>query len=103
MLVIAREVPLPSGASLAAACQQTFSLRETEWPPALRQPPQSWSRAWRGFVADYRIEFATLDSAYDALVRFWQPVLVDAGPASTWNADTWTWNRYLSSQMRQFR
>ena len=92
MLVIAHELPIPSRTSLAAACRQTFQMRRTEWPPTLKQPPRSWSRAWRGFVADYRIEFANLDSAYEAVVAFWQPVLAEAGPASTWNADTWTWS-----------
>jgi len=67
MLVIAQELPLPSRAVLAASCRQTFRLRQTPWPPVLRPPPQSWNGAWRGFVADYIIQFITLDSAYDAL------------------------------------
>ncbi len=91
MLVIARELPLPSWADLAAACRQTFGLRHTAWPPVLSAPPRSWNRAWRGFVTDYGIAFATLDGAYDALVRFWQPALTETGPGGTWDAGSWTW------------
>jgi len=90
MLVIAQQLPLPARDELAGACRQTFDLRQTAWPPVLRPPPRSWDRPWRTFTADYGIQFTNLDSAYDALVRFWQPVF--AGSVTTWNADRWAWS-----------
>ena len=41
MLIIAQELPLPDLMERAAACQQTFSMRETAWPPTLGPPPES--------------------------------------------------------------
>jgi hypothetical protein len=90
MLVIAQQLPLPARDELAGACRQTFELRQTAWPPVLRPPPRSWDMPWRTFTADYGIQFTSLDSAYDALVRFWQPVF--AGSDTTWNADRWAWS-----------
>jgi hypothetical protein len=90
MLVIAQQLPLPARDELAGACRQTFDLRQTAWPPVLRPPPRSWDRPWQTFTADYGIQFTSLDSAYDALVRFWQPVF--AGSVTTWNADRWAWS-----------
>jgi hypothetical protein len=31
-------------------------------------------QAWQTFTADYGIQFTSLDSVYDALGMFWQPV-----------------------------
>jgi hypothetical protein len=86
MLVIAQQLPLPPRDELAGACRQTFHLRQTQWPPALQPPPRSWDAAWRAFTTDYGIQFTGLDSAYDALTRFWQPVFTGPG------AHSWTWS-----------
>lgn len=91
MLIIAQELPLPDLVELAAVCRQTFSMRETAWPPTLGSPPGSWAAAWQGFVDDYEIQFIDLDSAYDALSAFWLPVFAENEPAATWHADTWIW------------
>jgi Nucleotidyl transferase AbiEii toxin, Type IV TA system len=90
MLVIAQELPLPSKPVLAAACRQTFELRSTRWPPALRPPSDSWAGAWEGFVADYGISFATLERAFGSLSGFWRPVFSDQ-TEQTWDAARWTW------------
>lgn len=90
MLIIAQELSLPALAGLAAACRQTFSMRETVWPPTLGRPPAVWAAAWQGFVDDYQIQFVDLDSSYDALASFWLPVFAEKQPAATWHADTWT-------------
>jgi hypothetical protein len=87
MLVIAQQLPLPARDELAEACRQTFGLRRTAWPPALRPPPSSWDGTWRASAADYGIQFTSLDSAYDALAGFWQPVFAASG--TSWHADRW--------------
>lgn len=91
MLIIAQELSLPTLTELAAACRQTFSMRETIWPPALGPPPAAWAAAWQGFVDDYQIQFVDLDSSYHALASFWLPVFAEKEPAATWHAATWTW------------
>jgi hypothetical protein len=91
MLIIAQELQLPAQAGLAAACQQTFGMRQTTWPPTLGPPPGDWVAAWQGFVDDYRIQFADLDSAYNALASFWLPIFAESEPTATWHADSWTW------------
>jgi hypothetical protein len=91
MLIIAQKLPLPDLMELAAACRQTFILRETAWPPTLGPPPGFWAAAWQGFVDDYEIQFVGLGNAYDALSAFWLPVFAENEPAATWHADIWSW------------
>ncbi len=92
MLVIAQELPLPAEAELAGACRQTFTLRQTAWPPALGPPPEFWDGTWRTYVTDYGIQFRTLASAYSALAAFWEPVFAEQGPHMAWDADSWAWS-----------
>jgi len=92
MLIIAQKLPLPPQAGLANACRQTFGLRKTAWPPALQSPPTFWDGAWRTYVADYGIQFTTLEEAYNALSRFWEPVFAEPRPYMTWHADNWEWS-----------
>jgi len=68
MLIIAAQLRVPPLAELAGACQTTFALRHTQWPPSLNPPPPAWARPWGGFVRDYHIPFASLADAYAALV-----------------------------------
>lgn len=91
MLVIAEHVPLPPLKELAAACRETFELRQTVWPPALNPPPTLWEGAWRGFVDDYGMPFRTLDDAYHAMERFWAPPLAGTPPAARWEPKARQW------------
>jgi hypothetical protein len=55
-------------------------------------PPTFWDGAWRTYVADYGIQFTTLEEAYNALSRFWEPVFAEPRPYMTWHADNWEWS-----------
>ena len=64
MLIIADRIELPSAQMVVSACQQTFTLRSTEWPPVLESPPALWAGAWSGFVRDYALSWTDLERAY---------------------------------------
>lgn len=92
MVAIAQHLRLPPLSWLRQACQETFKLRETNWPPAMKPPPAIWEGAWRGFVRDYGLPHQSLEDAYAAIRRFWKPVFDTTRKAddqSQWNADTW--------------
>ena len=91
MLIIAAQLRVPPLAELAGACQTTFALRHTQWPPSLNPPPPAWARPWGGFVRDYHIPFATLANAYAALVAFWTPALTTQVSSREWDPSSWTW------------
>jgi len=91
MLVIAAQLRVPPLAELAGACQTTFALRRTPWPPSLKPPPAAWAQPWGGFVRDYHIPFASLADAYAALVAFWTPALTTPVSSREWDPSSWTW------------
>lgn len=92
MLVVAQEVPLPTSDNLAAACRQTFKMRETSWPPEVNAPPEDWDRPWTGFVTDYPVPWQTPAEAYEALRSFWGPIVGgESDVAREWDAETWAW------------
>lgn len=91
MLVIAERLALPPLGKLAEACRVTFELRQTAWPPPLKEPPAQWEGAWCGFVDDFGIPYATLEDAYRALKRFWAPTFAGTPPAARWEPTSWQW------------
>ncbi len=93
MIAVAQHLHLPPLLQLLQACQETFKLRETRWPPVLKPPPAIWEGAWRGFVRDYGLAYQSLEAAYTAIRQFWEPVLDTPrkDDRSRWDADTWTW------------
>lgn len=92
MLVIAQEVGLPSSDEIAAACRQTFEMRQTPWPPGLNPPPEDWESPWIGFITDYPIAWRTAAQGYEALASFWAPILEDRLDESfKWDDGTWAW------------
>lgn len=94
MLAIAQHLLLPSVGTLRHACRQTFTLRDTPWPPALQPPPDLWAQPWRAFVRDYGSPHTSLEAAYAALNQFWQSVLEtpdDTHDHLQWHADAWEW------------
>lgn len=94
MLVIAQEVALPTSGEIAAACRQTFELRETPWPPEFNPAPADWENPWHGFITDYPLPWRTAANGYDALAEFWVPILKDILPESSkWHPDVWEWQR----------
>lgn len=94
MLVIAWSLPVPTSRELQTACQETFTLRDTSWPPTLPTPPGSWAAAWNSFVSDHGIPWADLDEAGQALESFWLPVLFgDQGSGNdSWDPEAWAWS-----------
>ncbi len=93
MLVIAWSLPVPTFRELDSACRETFTLRETSWPPTLPTPPGSWAATWNSFVSDHDIPWTDLDAAGQALETFWQPLLIgDQGSADvSWYPAGWAW------------
>lgn len=95
MLTLAQTVELPSAGEVVSACKQTFELRATTWPPAIKPPPSSWEPAWSGstgFVAVYDAPWVTLDRAYEALTGFFGPLAAGSTSAdATWDAQVWEW------------
>lgn len=93
MLLIADELPIPVLGDLADACIQTFALRDTQWPPSLLPPPPDWTQPWQAFVRDYGSRFESLDTAFDGLLRFWEPVLTsDLEHSWEWDGPGWQWS-----------
>lgn len=92
-LVIADQVQLPEGTTFSAEVQRTFEIRDTPWPPQLAAPPTTWAGPWKAFVAEYPMPWATVDDAYVAFRRFWEPVLQGAAArtAARWQSDDWDW------------
>lgn len=93
MLVIADQVRLPDSAALGDDAEATFAIRDTPWPPELLPPPADWAGPWHGFNADYPLRWQDLDEAFDALRRFWQPLLTNtaAERRMNWSPSSWTW------------
>ena len=94
MLVIAWSLPVPTFRKLQAACRETFTLRETSWPPTLPTPPGSWAAAWSSFVSEHDIPWSDLDAASQALEAFWGPLLI-GHPGSdyvSWDPEAWAWS-----------
>lgn len=94
MIAIAQHLRLPPHSRLRQACQETFKLRETNWPPTMKPPPAIWEGAWRGFVRDYGLAHQSLEKAHAANRQFWEPVLDTArkdDDQSQWHPDTWAW------------
>ena len=92
-LVIADHIRLPDGATFSAEVQRTFAIRSTPWPPQLTAPPTAWTGPWKAFVAEYPLPWRTVEDAYSAFRRFWEPVLQGAAAriAANWQSDDWHW------------
>jgi hypothetical protein len=91
MLVIAEQLPVPTARTLAKVCSETFTIRDTTWPPELPDPPEEWAEAWAGFVDVYGIPWASLKDAGGALHAFWDPLMSERITEAIWDPDTWTW------------
>jgi hypothetical protein len=92
MLVIARQLPLPPAGELAAACRETFSLRQSGWPAALPAPPDTWEATWSAYVSDHGVPWTDLRQAHASLIGFWQPIVdATAEQSSSWDAAEWRW------------
>jgi hypothetical protein len=94
MLVIAWSLPVPTSRELQTACQETFTLRDTSWPPTLPTPPGSWAAAWNSFVGDHGIPWTDLDGAGQALESFWLPLLFcdQVSDNVRWDPEAWAWS-----------
>jgi hypothetical protein len=90
MLVIAERLPIPDAATLVEACQVTFEIRRTVWPPDLPTPPAEWADAWKQFELVYGIPWPDLPTAGEALALFWRPLLAGS-VAGEWDARSWEW------------
>jgi predicted nucleotidyltransferase component of viral defense system len=94
MLAIARTLQDHEARRLQETCRDTFSLRETAWPPTILPPPSGWQAVWRGYDEDHGLPWADLAAAGSALTRFWEPVIVAEKPRhAAWDASVWRWSR----------
>jgi len=81
---------------LALDCRQYFVTRGGALPTALGPPPREWRSAWARLVGPVARRNPTLDAAFGALHRFWEPVLRAGarggrGGSRRWHPEPWEW------------
>ncbi len=92
MLVIAERLPVPPAAAVVDVCQETFAMRETNWPPHIPEPPGAWEKAWTEFVEVYSIPWTTLPAAGLGLHGFWDTLVAEDVVNAEWHPDRWRWH-----------
>lgn len=94
-LLIIDGVRLPTAGDVVNAARETFSVRETSWPPELTTPPDAWGSEWEALVADSDeplMAGMTLDHAFEDWCEFWEPLLAGDVPDGTvWSPSAWSW------------
>lgn len=94
-LLIADGVRLPPAGRVVDAARETFSLRETAWPPSPNAPPQEWESEWAVLVDESDEPIMAnmrLEAAFAAWSGFWEPLLRDELPDdAVWSPSTWSW------------
>ncbi len=75
---------------LREALEQTFTHRATHpLPPALPDPPTSWSTFYEEMARENELAWPTLEQLTAVVATFLNPVL--AGSSGTWHPDEWKW------------
>ena len=76
---------------LRAALEQTFMHRATHpLPPALPDPPPSWSVPYQAMARENELAWSTLDQLTPAVAAFLNPVL--SGGGRVWHPSRWSWD-----------
>lgn len=76
---------------LRKALEQTFAHRATHpLPPALPDPPTSWSTPYQAIARENELAWPTLEQVTEVVVRFLNPVL--AGGNGVWHPVEWIWD-----------
>jgi hypothetical protein len=76
---------------LRKALNQTFTHRATHpLPPALPDPPMSWSTPYQAMAQENELVWPTLEQVTTAAATFLNPIL--AGGSGDWNPAGWRWN-----------
>lgn len=77
-------------ARLRGALDQTFMCRATHpLPPALPDPPSSWSVPYEVLARDNDLAWSTLDQLTRSVAAFLNPAL--AGKSGVWHPSRWSW------------
>lgn len=94
-LLIIDSVLLPTAGDVVKAARETFSVRETSWPPELTEPPDTWESEWEALIADSDeavMAGMTLDHAFEDWRKFWKPLLASGMPdGAVWWPSAWSW------------
>lgn len=94
-LLIVDGVQLPRAGEVVAAARQTFSLRDTSWPPTLTPPPSEWGSEWAVLLSESDeplMADLTLEAAFELWRGFWDPLMrADVADDALWSTARWTW------------
>jgi len=76
---------------LRAAIDQTFSFRGThDVPNQLPAPPATWEGPYAAIAKEDKLQWPTINEAFEAACGFLDPVLADLAD-SRWDPHGWLW------------